>query len=427
VVPVYIDAARPERSVLIRGDLLSSLFMAVFVMPFVSFTALLWRNAFRALRLHCAEPRAAGMKCTDVGQSLRVRLDDQFALWSGGLACAGAVVIALLDMFFVRPHGPWPGHVIALGLQLAMLPLAARASRGRAQLVVDSGRMQLERVSSDPFESWRCAFAHVRALWVEERTRHRPDGDAFQRFAVMLAGAAPDSSVEPHEIVELSSEPQALALRRWLASEISAAPISSRRLSHAPAPLAAARDAVDPHAGAYVFRSHGSSLESWLIAIVSTAFTLPLLGTAALAVFGIALGFWHMRDFWQLFAGAIGLLSVPSWLRCLQRLRPHERIVYADREGLGWDLEHRGSMLPSPREVSDSHGYVAFHDLAVIGDERGRVHDQIELRLKGGVKVRIPREAAPPAARKGLLRWLVREVPAVTIERTPIRVCDPDR
>lgn len=420
-VPVYFDPEQPQRAVLVRGDFTGVAFMAVFFAPFLYSLVLIGWLATRSWRLQCGEPAAAGLPRQRRGSTQRVRLDDQFALLPGALACGAMVLVALVDMVVVRPHGPALGHAIALALQCGAPLIAHALHRKREWLVIDAAAQRVERTAPEPVAGWSCAFHDVVTLWVEERSRGAHVGDSVHRFALML-GATRASADEPLEIAEFSSAVPAHALRAWLAREVRAEPIPVRPVLSVRPPGGVRDDVSEP----YVARGPAPRTPALLVVAISSAFTLPLLTAALIAVTRLVLGSWQASDSWLLFAGFIGLLSVRGWWRGLSRLQAHEHVLYADRNGLSWDLEHRGPGLPQARGLGPSHGHIAFDSVALIADERGRGHDQLELRLKGGECVRLPREVTPPGRRKALLRWLERELPQLGIERSPVRICEPE-
>lgn len=422
VVPVYFDRDQPQRAVLVRGDVAASLFLAVFLSPFLYSVLLMGWLASRSLRVQCGQPEAGGLPYERQASTLRLQIVDQFSLLPGAVGCGAAVIIALLDMVFVRPHGPWPGHVAALGLQVIAAIATRIAFRGRRTLVVDSAAGALTRSSSDRAERWDCRFEQVRGLWVEERTRGAHVGDAVHRYALMLAARMPRGT-ERFEIGEFSSLPPALALRRFLERTISPRPPAGPPAASVRPAANRAADAAEP---AYVVRRHAPREVAWLLIAGSSLFTLTLLAAALYGLVRIAFDLFVVDDWWLLFAGALGVLSVPAWRKCLRHIHPFERVLYADRSGIGWDLEHRGTQLPRPAQIGPTQGYVEFAGLSAIADERGRAHDQIELRLKQGGKALIPHQAATDGSRKALLRWLEREVPQLPIERPRVRILEGD-
>jgi hypothetical protein len=177
------------------------------------------------------------------------------------------------------------------------------------------------------------------------------------RYALVLSTAR-GAGAEQLDVGEFSSLHPPISLRAWLSQAISREPIQAHPPTPAQAPAAASADR-DGSAAVYIARTRASRSAAWAVAIGSTAFTLPLLAAALIALVEIALDWWKPGDAWLLFAGAIGVLSLPGWLRCLRRLRPHESVLYADRAGIAWALEHRGTELPQPRSVGPSQGYIA--------------------------------------------------------------------
>jgi hypothetical protein len=151
-VTVYYNPANPGDAVLRPGTDGADLFLFLFLTPFNMVMLGLWAGAFSALRSKFRQPVAGGVKWSDDGRRIRVRLPRYSPL----VSCLAVIGIGSFISIFVVgiSTGFHPSMrailavwVILLGAGIAVAAWQrAKESRGNADLVID----QVERTVELP-------------------------------------------------------------------------------------------------------------------------------------------------------------------------------------------------------------------------------------------------------------------------------------
>jgi hypothetical protein len=217
-VPVYYNPKNPADSVLKPGTSGGDLFLLLFLTPFNMVMLGLWAGAFSGLRGKFRPAAAGGVKWTDDGRFIRMRLPR----YSPFISCLAVIGVgAFISIFVVgfctgfHPRMPvilstW-GILLGSGLGVAAWQFW-KQSRGHADLIIN----QPERTITLPLTFGRKerrteSFAAFTGVSVVSIAHHRRKGGTTYTYAVTLQKPGGGE-----KLTDWHDEARAESLTAWL-------------------------------------------------------------------------------------------------------------------------------------------------------------------------------------------------------------------